>query len=241
VVIPDDDEEEHMEEEVKPPTPTYAPASTLVATLVPVPAPVDAPVPAATPAPTSSSASAPTPMLASAALEAQEEIGWTCKNCFKDAPDDAHYHTLLTTMLAERYLDLAATVKYYCAEHKHPLEATYWKTNVIATAWNNTDNSHDVETTHSHRSRRANAYDSMEHAAQKAYLYYHGRRFETMKEDHYRFLPCYDSEERTWVVLAPSVADPTLDTTVRHVSAKQEANEALKEELRAAQKSEKRL
>jgi hypothetical protein len=32
-----------------------------------------------------------------------------------------------------------------------------------------------------------------------------------------------------------------MDTTVRHLSAMQEANEALKEELRAAQKYEKRL
>jgi septal ring factor EnvC (AmiA/AmiB activator) len=32
-----------------------------------------------------------------------------------------------------------------------------------------------------------------------------------------------------------------MDTTVRHLSALQEANEALKDELRAAQKSEKRL
>jgi cytoplasmic iron level regulating protein YaaA (DUF328/UPF0246 family) len=161
-------------------------------------------------------------------------MGWTCKNCFKDALDDAHYHTLLTTVLAGHYPDLAATVKYYCAEHKHHLDATYWKTNVIVTAWNNIDNSHDVKTTHSHRSRRANAYDSMEDAVQEAYLYYNGCRFEAMKENRYRFLPCHHSKERTWVVLA-------LYTMVRHVSAMQEANEALKEELRAAQKSEKRL
>jgi uncharacterized protein YlxW (UPF0749 family) len=32
-----------------------------------------------------------------------------------------------------------------------------------------------------------------------------------------------------------------MDTTVRHLCAMQEANEALREELRAAQKSEKRL
>jgi hypothetical protein len=207
----------------------------------PVPALVDALVPAAISAPTSSSASAPTPVPPLAALEAQEEMVWTCKNCFKDAPDDAHYHTLLTTVLAKHYPDLGAIVKYYCAEHKHPLEATYWKTNVIVTAWNNADNSHDMETTHSHRSRQANAYDSMEDATQEAYLYYHGRRFEAMKEDHYMFLPHYDFEERTWVVLACSTADPTLDTTVRHISAMQEANEALKEELHAAQKSGKRL
>jgi hypothetical protein len=63
----------------------------------------------------------------------------------------------------------------------------------------------------------------MEDAVQEAYLYYYGLLFEAMKEDHYRFLPRYDSEERTWAVLAPSTADLTLDTTVRHVSAMQEA------------------
>jgi hypothetical protein len=47
--------------------------------------------------------------------------------------------------------------------------------------------------------------------------------------------------ERTWAVLAPSASDPTMDTIVRHLSAMQEANEALKEELRAVHKSEKRL
>jgi hypothetical protein len=112
---------------------------------------------------------------------------------------------------------------------------------VIVTAWNNVDNLHDVETTHSHRSRRANAYDSMEDAVQEAYLCYHGRRFEAMQENRYRFLPCYDHAERTWAVLAPSATDPTMDTTVRHLCAMHKANEALKEELRVAQKSEKRL
>jgi hypothetical protein len=176
-----------------------------------------------------------------AALEELEEIGWTTWNKFKDAPEDAHYHNLLTIVLAEYYPDLAATVKYYCAEHKHPVEVTYWKTNVIVTAWNNTDHSHDVETTHSHRSRCVSAYDSIEDAMQEAYLYYHGRRFEAMQENRYRFLPRYDHVERIWVVLALSASDPTMDTTVRPLCAKQGANEALKEEHRAAQKSKKHL
>jgi hypothetical protein len=130
MVIPDDEEEEPMEIEVKPPTPTNAPAPTPV--VVPIP-PVDAPVPTVTPAPMSSVASASTPMPPSAAPEAQEEMGWATRNKFKDAPEDAHYHNLLTTVLAEYYPDLAAIVKYYCAEHKHPVKATYWKTNVIIT------------------------------------------------------------------------------------------------------------
>jgi hypothetical protein len=238
VVIPNNEEEEPMEVEVKPPTPTNAPASTPVA--IPIP-PVDAPVPAATPAPTLSVASASTPVPPSVAPEVQKEMGWTTRNKFKDAHEDTHYHNLYTTMLAEYYPELAATVKYYCAEHKHPMEATYWKTNVIITAWNNTDNSHDVETTHSHRSRRANVHESIEDAAQEAYLYYHGHRFEAMQENRYRFLPRYDHAKRTWAVLVPSVTDPTMDTTVRHLYAMDEANEALKEEFRAAQKSEKRL
>jgi septal ring factor EnvC (AmiA/AmiB activator) len=81
----------------------------------------------------------------------------------------------------------------------------------------------------------------MEDAAQEAYLYYHGRHFEATQENRYRFLPRYDHVERTWAVLAPSASDPTMDTTVRHLCAMQEANEALKEELRAAQKSKKHL
>jgi hypothetical protein len=81
----------------------------------------------------------------------------------------------------------------------------------------------------------------MEDAAQEAYLYYHGCRFEAMQDNRYMFLPCYDHVERIWAVLAPSTFDPTMNTTVRHLSAMQEANEALKQELRAAQKSAKRL
>jgi hypothetical protein len=237
VHITDDDEEEPMEVEAYSATSSNGSTSTPV--VVPIPL-VDAPVPAVIPPPASQAASAPTPVPSPAAPEELEEMGWTTRNKFKDAPE-AHYHNLLTTLLAEYYPDLTTTVKYYYAEHQHLMEATYWKTNVIVTAWNNADNSHDVETTHSHRSRRASAYDNMEDTAQEAYLYYHGRRFEAMQENRYRFLPRYDHVERTWAVLAPSAADPTIDTTVRHLCAMQKTNEELKEELRAAQKSTKRL
>jgi hypothetical protein len=162
VHMTDDEEEEPMEVEASSATASDGPTSTPVA--VPIP-PVDAPVPAATPPLASQAASAPTPVPTLAALEEPEEMGWTTRNKFKEASKDAHYHNLLTTMLAEYCPDLAASVKYYCAEHQHPVEATYWKTNVIITAWNNTDQSQDVVITHSHQSRRANAYDSMEDAA----------------------------------------------------------------------------
>jgi len=62
-----------------------------------------------------------------------------------------------------------------------------------------------------------------------------------MQEDRYRFLPRNDPDGRTWHILAPPAGDPTLDTTVRHVSAIQEMNVTLRQELRVSQQAEKRL
>jgi hypothetical protein len=73
-------------------------------------------------------------------------------------------------------------------EYQQPLEATYWKANLAVCAWNDIKNTHEIEIVHRHTARRANALYSMEDAAQEAYIYYHGRRFEAMKKDHFRFL-----------------------------------------------------
>jgi hypothetical protein len=128
--ITDEEEEEPMEVEAYSATSSNGPTSTPVAVPIPL---VDAAVLAVTPPPASQVASAPTPVPSPAAPEEPEGMGWTTRNKFKDAPEDAHYHNLLTTVLAEYYPDLAATIKYYCAEHKHPVEMTHWKTNVIVT------------------------------------------------------------------------------------------------------------
>ena len=81
--------------------------------------------------------------------------------------------------------------------------------------------------------------DSMEDAAQEAYIHYHGRRYEAMKEDRFRFLSRYDQNDGTWVIQNPQNSDPTLDATVRHVHALQMANEELQGELHEVQRSEK--
>ena len=73
--------------------------------------------------------------------------------------------------------------------------------------------------------------DSMEDEAQEAYIHYHGQRYEAMKEDHFRFLPCCDPNDGTRVIQNPQNSDPTLDATVRHVHVMQMENEDLKEEL----------
>jgi hypothetical protein len=108
VHITDDKVEEPMEVEAYSATSSNGSTSTPMA--VPIP-PVDVPVPAVTPPPASQAASAPTPVSSPAAPEEPKEMGWTTRNKFKDTPEDAHYHNLLTTVLDEYYLDLAATVK----------------------------------------------------------------------------------------------------------------------------------
>ena len=50
-------------------------------------------------------------------------------------------------------------------------------------------NARKVESLHTHLVSRDTIEDSMEDAAFNAYLYYHGRRFEAMKEDGFRFFP----------------------------------------------------
>ena len=75
-------------------------------------------------------------MLAPAALEVEDEPGWTSMYHFKYASNMAYYHSLLLNMLEDYYPDLNATIKYYCAKHTHPLEATYWKTDMSIMVWN---------------------------------------------------------------------------------------------------------
>ena len=83
------------------------------ATLVP-------PAPPA-PAPHASTGSAPTPQHP----QVVPEMGWTSRNKFMEADEDANYHNLLTGVLASYYPAFAATVRYLCSEHRHPLENTY--------------------------------------------------------------------------------------------------------------------
>ena len=73
--------------------------------------------------------------------------------------------------------------------------------------------------------------DSMEDAAQEAYIHYHGQRYEAMNEDRFRFLPRYDPNDGTWVIQNPQISDPTLDATVRHVHVMQKEIDALRAQL----------
>ena len=105
-----------------------------------------------------------------AAPEVEDEPGWISTYHFKYAPDTAYYHSLLLNMLEDYCSDFNATLTYYCAEHTHPLEATYWKIDLSVMIWNEAGDSQKVETVHTYTARRAQAMDSMEDVAQEAYI-----------------------------------------------------------------------
>ena len=137
------------EEEMATPTPT------------PTPTPVAVPVYPVVATPEESTATSPTPAPSLAVSVVEEEIGWKCKYYFKTA----YYHTLLTHVLDDYFTDLHASINYYCAEYQHPLEATFWKVELVVTAWNDIKNAHEVETVHLATARWAHALDGMEDAA----------------------------------------------------------------------------
>lgn len=201
-----------------------------------MPTPTPVPAPATVPAPAPEPTQAPPP-----AAPVEEGTGWICTYIYKKAPANAYYHSLLVGMLGEYYPDLHAKVKYYCAEYTHPTEATYWKTEVTVTAWSDARDGKVVDTIHGHTSRRAAVLDSMEDAAQEAYIHYHGRRYEAMKEDRFRYLPRYLESEGDWVITNPEDSYPTLDATARHVHALKMENEDLKVELRDAHRAGRRF
>ena len=55
--------------------------------------------------------------------------------------------------------------------------------------------------------------DSIEDAAAVAYMGLHGRRFDDMKEDQYRFLP-RQHPELEWAMMDPQGMDPTTQVMI---------------------------
>ena len=122
MVISDDEVEPLIEEDEE-----------WMATLTPTPAPAPAPVYAVAATLTESSATSSMPVPPPPVPVVDEEMGWTCKYYFKQAPETAYYHTLLTLVLDDYYTDLHASINYHCAEYQHPLEATFWKEELVFT------------------------------------------------------------------------------------------------------------
>ena len=62
-------------------------------------------------------------------------VGWTKEFYFKLGDDTAYFHCLLMMVLVCFYSDLYPTVQYHCTEYRHPQEASYWKTDLFVTSW----------------------------------------------------------------------------------------------------------
>ena len=97
-------------------------------------------------------------------------VGWTKEFYFKRGDDTAYFHSLLMTVLVCYYSDLYPTVQYHCTEYRHPQEASYWKTDLFVTSWDEARKARMVETSHTHLVSRATVEESMEDAAHLAYM-----------------------------------------------------------------------
>ena len=168
-------------------------------------------------------------------------VGWTKEFYFKNWDDTAFFHSLLMTMLRGYYSDLYPGVQYYCTEYRHPHEASYWKTDLFITSWDEARKAHRVETSHTHLVSCATMEEIMEDAALQAYMEYRARRFEKMKEDPFRFLPRYDPKKDEREMTEPQGLDATTEVMVQVTKVILEKNDVLKEELEKEKKARKRV
>jgi leucyl aminopeptidase (aminopeptidase T) len=143
----------------------------------------------------------------------------------------AYHHTRLVNMLHQYYPELHAHVKYHNVEYLHPTEISYWKSDVVITKWDYRVGGQRVHTTYGHITRRADVYASMEDAAEEAYIFYHGKRFEHMEHDPYRHLPREEYAHGPWTMEDPGNADATLEAMVGYAHAQKVANDELKQEV----------
>jgi len=104
-------------------------------------------------------------------------------------------------------------VEYVCEEHTHPLEDTYWKTKVCISIRDEEKEAYQLDASHSHHARCATMEDGIEDAAAEACMGLHGHRFEDMKEDQYRFLPC-QHPKLEWAMMDLQGMDPTTQVMV---------------------------
>ena len=143
----------------------------------------------------------------------------------------AYHHTRLVSMLHQYYPEMHAHVKYNNVEYLHPTEISYWKSDVVITKWDYRVGGQRVHTTYECVTKRANVYASMEDAAEEAYLFYHGKRFEHMEHDPYRHLPHEEYAHGPWTMKDHGNADATLEAMVGYAHSQKVANDELKQEV----------
>ena len=81
--------------------------------------------------------------------------------------------------------------------------------------------------------------DSIEDAAAVACMGLHGRRFDDMKEEQYRFLP-RRHPDLGWAIMDPEGTDPTTQVMVNYASKLVDKNRRLEDQLKAQEATIKR-
>ena len=96
-----------------------------------------------------------------------------------------------------------------------------------------------MDTIHGHFTKREDVYASMEAAAEKAYTNYHGKRYEQMRNDQFRYLPRED-QDGSWVMTDPGNVNTTMEATVIHAHTLKRANDDLQQEVYLVHRAWKR-
>ena len=97
-------------------------------------------------------------------------------------------------ILQANYGDWDAAAEYVCTERTHPPDDTYWKTRVCFSIKDEQKDAYQLDSNYAHHAHYATIEDSIEDVVVVACMGLHGRRFEDMKEDQYRFLSCQHPE-----------------------------------------------
>ena len=83
-----------------------------------------------------------------------------------------------------------------------------------------------------HHAHCATMEDSIEDAVAVACMGLRGRRFDDMKEDQYRFLPC-QHPNLGWAIMDPEGTDPTTQVMVHYAYELVDKNRWLEDQLKA--------
>ena len=119
------------------------------------------------------------------------------------------------------------------------MERTYWKARVTVAVREPESGLYLHEMVIGHRARRSTLASALEAVAVEAYKAFRGRRIEDMRDDAYRYLPYWNSENKEAMVEDPN-ATPTEKATRDFLLDRERSNADLEKEVISLGKDLKR-
>ena len=107
-----------------------------------------------------------------------------------------------------------------------------WKTRVCISIRDGKKEAYQLDSNYAHHAYCATMEDSIEDAAVVACMGLHGRRFDDMKEDQYRFLP-RQHPNLGWAIMDPEGMDHTTHVMVKYAYELVDKNRRLEDQLKA--------